>query len=546
MGWYNDNLAGYNYNPATNQAPKNTDVSLQGYGQQQPASYANSVSPTYKSYTPYAGWQDKANPNAVNQKATTLNYNPNQYSASDNKNTLSYKTNIDGKDYFYSPTSVRVGAGANYAWDPNKAKAMGGVEWNRALPGATRDIHGDNPYSQAQNPTNEGGFLFENDPDSLKNMQYNEWKESSFMQNQGLGLLGVAAGPFIGSALAGMGGSSGAGSLAGGPGSFFATPEAAASAGSSWMGAPAAAAGNAGNFASNFANSGGSPVAVGDATTSSGVGGGFSGNLGIGTSTPGFTGGVPGSTFAGAGTGVGNSSIGGAGAFANTGLTGVGGALDFSKLGSMLKNTGTSVADWFGGLSGGQKAQLGLGLGDLAMRLNQQNQLEDLMNKSADRADALKQPERLPYQQLLSQYMNGGQDITSQPAVKAQLDYAMRQAQAQMAKAGITGSGNVGMATADYANEAMQKSALPYLQYLAGLGGFNQGVGNSGQIMATLGGQATSAPFQGMNSFGNALYNSTIDPEVLKAQQQPWWTSGYNAQQQMMGRGTNSNFMGIS
>ena len=64
--------------------------------------------------------------------------------------------------------------------------------------------------------------------------------------------------------------------------------------------------------------------------------------------------------------------------------------------------------------------------------------------------------------------------------------------------------------------------------------------------MATLGGQATSAPFQGMNSFGNALYNSTIDPEVLKAQQQPWWTSGYNAQQQMMGRGTNSNFMGIS
>lgn len=530
MGWYNDNLAGYNYNPATNQAPTNTDVSLRGYGQQQPASYANSVSPTYKSYTPYAGWQDKANPNAVNQKATTLNYNPNQYSASDNKNTLSYKTNIDGKDYFYSPTSVRVGAGANYAWDPNKAKAMGGVEWNRALPGATRDIHGDNPYSQAQNPTNEGGFLFENDPDSLKNMQYNEWKESSFMQNQGLGLLGVAAGPFIGGALAkyaagagGAGGAGGGSGLAMGPS-------------------------NPSSFASAFNASGGSPVAVGDAAltapTVNVVGQAPSSGGLLSGSIPSYSG--AGSTFAGAGTGVGNASIGGAGAFANTGLTGVGGALDFSKLGSMLKNTGTSVADWFGGLSGGQKAQLGLGLGDLAMRLNQQNQLEDLMNKSADRADALKQPERLPYQQLLSQYMNGGQDITSQPAVKAQLDYAMRQAQAQMAKAGITGSGNVGMATADYANEAMQKSALPYLQYLAGLGGFNQGVGNPGQIMATLGGQASGAPFQGMNSFGNALYNSTIDPEVLKAQQQPWWTSGYNAQQQMMGRGTNSNFMGIS
>lgn len=36
MGWYNDNLAGYNYNPATNQAPKNTDVSLRGYGHNSP------------------------------------------------------------------------------------------------------------------------------------------------------------------------------------------------------------------------------------------------------------------------------------------------------------------------------------------------------------------------------------------------------------------------------------------------------------------------------------------------------------------------------
>lgn len=529
MGWYNDNLAGYNYNPATNLAPKNTDVSLRGYGQTPNASYANNVSPTYKSYTPYVGWQDKANPNAVNQKATTLAYNPNQYSASDNKNTLSYKTNIDGKDYFYSPTSVRVGAGANYAWDPAKAKAMGGVEWNRALPGATRDIHGDNPYSQAQNPTNEGGFLFETDPDALNNMQYNEWKESSFMQNQGLGLLGVAAGPFIGGALAkyaaGAGGAGGSGSgVALGPS-------------------------NPSSFGQAFANSGGNPVAVG--SSGQGITAPLVDVVGQQPASGLLSGSIPsysgaGSTFAGAGTGVGNASVAGAGAFANTGLTGVGGALDFSKLGSMLKNTGTSVADWWGGLSGGQKAQLGLGLGDLAMRLNQQNQLDDLMNASADRADPFKSPERIPYQQLLSQYMHGGQDITQQPAVKAQLDYAMRAAEAQMAKAGITGSGNVGMATADYANEAMQKSALPYLQYLAGLGGFNQGPGNSGQIMATLGGQASGAPFQGMNSLGQALYNSTIDPAVLAAQQQPWWSSAYNSQQQMMGRGTNSNLNGIS
>lgn len=500
MGWYNANLAGYNYNPATNQAPKNTDVSLRGYSTAPtPTPWGNSVAPTYKEYVPYIGYVDKKNPNSVNAASTQLKYNPVQYSASDNKNTLSYKVNIGGKDYFYSPASVRLGAGANYGWDPNKVKAMGGVAWNRALGGATSNPNNSNPFSQAQNPTYESGFLFENDPNALGNMGYNEWKDSSWWQDQGLGLAAIAAAPFAVSAM-------GAGAAPTTSGAVATAPTAA--------GAPLGGA----SGLSSLAN----PVAVGGAQgAGSGVGAGFSGSLA--ESIPSYAG--AGEAFAGAGTGVGNASILPSAAGASGGL-------------GSLSNLWSGWKDMTG-LTGAQTGQLGLGIGDLAMRLNQQNQLEDLMNKSADRADALKQPERLPYQQLLSQYMNGGMDITQQPAVKAELDYAMRAAQAQMAKAGITGAGNVGMATADYANEAMQKSALPYLQYLAGLGGFNQGVGSSGNIMATLGGQASGAPFQGMNSLGQAINNISYDTP-------PWWSSAYNAQQQMMGRGSNSNIYGIS
>ena len=475
MGWYNDNLAGYNYNPNAKGTVANTG-------------------------NPFGGGFNQAQAPKQTQ-ATGLQYNPLQYSANDNKNALSYKTNVGGKDYFYSPQSVSLGGGANYGWDKNKALGLGGVEWNRAMGGATANPNNGNPFSQQANPTYESGYLFENDPNAKSNMGYNEWKDSSWWQDQGLGLAAIAAAPFA------------VGATVGG---------AAAPAGSGIATAPTAGAplGGASGL-SSIAN----PVAVGGSQAAgSGVGAGFSGSLA--GSIPSYAG--QGATFAGAGTGIGNASILPSAAGASGGL-------------GSLSNMWSGWKDMTG-LTGAQTGQLGLGLGDLAMRLNQQGQLEDLMNSASDRADPLKQPERKPYQDLLSQYMNGGMDITQQPAIKAELDYAMRAAQAQMAKAGITGAGNVGMATADYANEAMQKSAMPYLNYLAGLGGFNQGVGNSGQIMATLRGTATSAPFQGMNSLGSILDKMT----GVGGQVTPWWSNAYNSQQQMMGRGTNGNLNGIS
>ena len=126
--------------------------------------------------------------------------------------------------------------------------------------------------------------------------------------------------------------------------------------------------------------------------------------------------------------------------------------------------------------------------------------------------------------------MTGEQDITTQPIVKAELDFLQRQAQAQMAKAGMTGSGNAGNIMTDYMLEGINRTSQPYLNYLAGLGGFNQGVGNSGQIMATLGSQASGAPFQGMNSLGSALGS-------IMYNERPWWSSANNAQIQMQGRG---------
>jgi hypothetical protein len=461
MGWYNDNLAQYNtkVTPGTNSF----------FGQ----------TPTVT--TP-------------GKNAKNLNYKENQYSAPDNQHALSYSVNLDGKDYYYSPLSTKVGAGAAYSWDQNKAKDLGGVEWNRALPGAFANPNNSNYFSQALPETYEKGYLFENDPNPLKNSQYNEWNSSSFWKDQGLGLAAIAAAPFAVSA---------------GLGAIGANTAAASAAPISGTGAASLSAPTTGGAltapAINVAGTSG-------ATTGTGF---------LGGSIPAYT---PAMDAAGMGAGGYSSIANGAGS--TLGAAGGGS--------SMLSGLG----DMFGNLSGGQKLGLGMGLTDMAMRYNQQQELKDIAEKSSRMANPLNDPQRQQYQQLLSQYLNGGMDITQQPIVKSEMDAMKRAAEAQMAKAGMTGSGNAGNIMSDYMLEAMNRTSQPYLNFLAGAGGFN-GQGNGANIYATMAGQATGAPFQGMNSLGSALNNLTYN-------QPPWWSSAYNAQQQMMGRGNNSNFYGIA
>lgn len=236
---------------------------------------------------------------------------------------------------------------------------------------------------------------------------------------------------------------------------------------------------------------------------------------------------------AGLGAGAASSAgYGAAGGLSLGGLSGAGMGAGAAKAGGVLSSLGLSGGGGVlgTGLSGGQAAMLGLAGTDMYMRKQQQQELRDLMERASREANPLKQEERFPYQQMLSDYMTGEQDITTQPIVRSELDFLQRQAQAQMARGGMTGSGNAGNIMTDYMLEGMNRTSQPYLNYLAGLGGFNQGVGNSGQIMANLGSQASAVPFGGLNSFGDAIGS-------IMYNERPWWSSANNAQVQMQGRG---------
>jgi len=268
---------------------------------------------------------------------------------------------------------------------------------------------------------------------------------------------------------------------------------------------------------------GAGPFASGVGTTGT-AGMGYGAGSGLSAPAMTSTGYVPGTT--------GLSMSGGGLGLTSGGLSGAGLGAGAASSGGWLSSLGLSGGSGFlgTGLSGAQAGLLGLAGTDMYMRQQQQKELQELMERASREANPLKQEERFPYQQMLSDYMTGEQDITTQPIVKSELDFLQRQAQAQMARGGMTGSGNAGNIMTDYMLEGINRTSQPYLNYLAGLGGFNQGVGNSGQIMATLGSQASGAPFQGMNSLGNALGS-------IMYNERPWWSSANNAQVQMQGRG---------
>ena len=454
MGWYNDNLQQYN-NAQTKYTPNEQFSGAQGPGQE----------------------------------------------------TLSYKTNLGGKDYYYAPQQTIIGNRVGVKnLDSGTAQSLGGVPWTRVL------REPDNPnagyfYSQAQPlPTTESGYLFENDPYAGKNAEYTGLNNGSWWQNEGLGLAAIAAAPFAVSAGLGSAATGGAAPISGG-GAM--TSSAAAPGGALTGGVQAAAPAVSATGASGGAGS---------------VGGFTGGSLGSAGYVPSSTG----LSLTGGGLGLQAPASGAAslGAGSSGGM--------FSGLSNLFGGSGVLGT----GLSGGQTLGLGMGLTDMAMRFNQQKELQDIANKSAQMANPLNDPQRQQYQQLLSQYLNGGMDITQQPIIKSEMDAMKRAAEAQMAKAGMTGSGNVGNVMSDYMLEAMNRTSQPYLNFLAGAGGFN-GQGNGANVYANVAGQATGAPFQGMNSLGSAINNLTYN-------QAPWWSSAYNAQQQMMGRGNNSNFYGIA
>lgn len=243
------------------------------------------------------------------------------------------------------------------------------------------------------------------------------------------------------------------------------------------------------------------------------------------------SGGVSSLTSAPAYAGTGASTVPAFGGMAGSAAPSIYGSVPASS--SFLKSLSGglgSIGDKISNMSGRDW----LGIGDLGARLWQMNQMNNIAEEAANKGDALSQPQRIPYQKLLSDYLTGNQDITEQPYVKSNMDFAMKQARANMAKKGTTGAGGAERELLDYANNAYNSTALPYLQQLSGMAGFGFGPGYAGNLYGQYASQASAAPSMILNDIGRLYgYNQN--------NQTPWQSKANNAQIQLSGLGPGMN-----
>lgn len=394
------------------------------------------------------------------------------------------QVNYGGKNYWLAPEqSMEVGPGGyvklsddiwNSGYDAENTLANKRTEFQRALArqggsyatsGATNIA--DDPWAKFK--------IFEQDPLAGGGYSITPGTGSTFAKDM-LKFAAIAA-PIV--AMPFLAGGAAAGAAGGG------ASAAAPTTGVGSTGAGIGGAGGAGGVAA--AGGGGGSAAGGVAGTSLlPSGSAYGGSLGLTMPAAGAT---TGSGITAGGTGVGLSAP-----LAGGGTLTAGGTGALGGIGGFLNSIGQAL----GGLSGSQVLQGGLGLGDLAMRLWQQNELGNIANEAASRSDPMNQPQRFPYQQLANQYATGGQNIMTQPMVKAAYDLGMNDVMAKTAK--FSDSGQAWKAIADNSNKTFQSSALPYLDWLGTMGGFKQGPGYAGNLYGQYASQATGAPFLGINS----------------------------------------------
>ena len=416
-----------------------------------------------------------------------------------------YNMSQNGQNRYFVPETF--GAGNNWSSasiDPSKAAAAG---WKPYTTQAytTRNIG--NPFNQAQGQAyntdvnNQGtrGYIFDTMPENIEDFASFTPGRGDTNAFQNKGLLALAAAVTGGAMLGGMGGGAtapiaGGGTLsttAAAPGGALATGASAPGMGmSAAAGAPAYAGSVGGGTGFNSVLAAGGSAGVPAAPAFGGM---------AGSTAPSMY-----ASQAASGGGIFDSILGGA-----------------NKL--------------WDSLTPGQILGGGLGLADLGLRYQQGQDLEEIANQAADRGDALRQPERRDYQTLLHDYMIGGKPLTDQPMIKAQQDLADRQIQAYMAKMGQTGAGDAPLQYAKGMNEALNASAMPYLQQLSGNAGFGFGPGYSGNIYGQYASQATGALPMGLEALARGLSYNPI-------QSRPYQQMIYNNQQQMQGMGPGSNY----
>ena len=370
----------------------------------------------------------------------------------------------------------------------------------------------------------------------------NSWK-SAFKEVAPIA--GIAAAPFLAAGLAGM---AGGGSFMGGIGGMSGMGGAAAGAGGltgASMLPAGAMQGMGGGLAAGASGVGGALAPAAGGMGAAGAAGAGAGALGGGAALGG--GGFNGMMAAGAPSMAGSATMGGSGigaaggtGFGAAGLTAptaaqmaggaAGGGGGLSGLFGQAKDYASSLFGGGGGGAGGSGGlNLGkglLGLGQGIMQYQQGKQLKDIAAQAADRADPLHAPERRPYQDLLSQYYFGGQDITQQPMMKANLDFARNESDAKLARMGFSGSGAQATAAGDYTNKVFQANAMPYLNTLQGIAGFGMGPGNAGSLYQGGMTQASGAPMQALGSVVNG-FTSPQPP------QNPWFADANYSQNQM-------------
>lgn len=288
----------------------------------------------------------------------------------------------------------------------------------------------------------------------------------------------------------------------------------------------------------------GAGILGGGTVAGTGGAGGTLGGLGSSTSAMGGMGSVGGastvgslggSTAAGMTGGLGGAATVGAGSIAPAGglLAGqsapmlAGGALSAGSSGggalSALKGFlgGNSMGGGALGLSNGQML---LGGADLAGRLWQSGQLNDIAREAARRGSALDQPQRQAFQAQLNAYMNGERDLTKLPLVKSAMDSVTRQTMAKAAAMGQTGAGNLPTELQNNLVETFNKQGQPFLNFLSELGGYPQGPGGAGQLYGQYASQATGAPFLGIDAMAKAAtFNRSNIPD--------WYWHANNVQQ---------------
>lgn len=248
------------------------------------------------------------------------------------------------------------------------------------------------------------------------------------------------------------------------------------------LGAMSGAMGAAGGSgAGGGAGGGGAAVAEGGGGLAAGAS--PAGTIGLAGSTPAAYAAANATPYA-AGAASGAAPLGAAG----------GGFSSFGNLISGSAGAGTA------GTAAGLISPTTVGLAGLGYNIYNSEQQKRIAENASNKAQALNQPQRFPAQNLMNQYLTGGQDITKQPAVASDLAYMSRQATAKLAQQQMTGSGNAPITAINYANESLQRTQQPYLNFLAGVGGYNQGTGNAGDLY----GQYENAS---NNSIGYGLSN---------------------------------------